>query len=150
MRVSDDRPPIQDVHGGQGTQAKKGAQGAAAPFESVLQEKGRADSREALNRLLERIAEQGERIARRRDINDVKKYRELVSDFLEEALRSTYQADRDRSFDGRGRIREYSTVKKINGELESLARNVLDEQRGNLEILQQLGTIRGLLIDLLV
>lgn len=150
MRVSEDRPPIQDIQGGQGTQVKRGAQGAAAPFESILQEKGRADSRETLNRLLERIAEQGERIARRRDINDVRKYRELVSDFLEEAMRSTYQADRDRSFDGRGRLREYSTVRRINGELESLARNVLDEQRGNLEILEQLGTIRGLLVDLLV
>ena len=150
MRVSDDRPPIKDIQGGQGAQAKKGAQGPAAPFESFLQEKGRADSRETLNRLLERVTEQGERIARRRDINDVRKYRELVSDFLEEAMRSAYQADRDRSFDGRGRLREYSTVKKINGELESLARNVLDEQRGNLEILEQLGTIRGLLIDLLV
>lgn len=150
MRVSDERPPIKDIQGGQGTLAKRGAQGAVAPFESVLQEKGRADSKDALNRLLERITEQGELIARRRDINDVKKYREMVADFLDEAMRSTYQSDRDRSFDSRGRLREYSTVRKINGELESLARNVLDEQRGNLEILEQLGTIRGLLIDLLV
>ena len=150
MRVSDDRPPVQELPGGQGAQSKRGAQGAAAPFESLLQEKGEAQSKATLNSLLEKITEMGERIARRRDINDVKKYRQMVSEFLDEAMRSTYQAERDRSFDGRGRLREYSTVKRINTELEALTRNVLDDQRGNLEILGQLGTIRGLLVDLLV
>ncbi len=150
MRVSDDRPPVQELQGGQNAQAKRGTQSAAAPFESFLKETGQAESRATLNGLLERITELGERIAHRRDINDVKKYRQLVSDFLDEAMRSTYQADRDRSFDGRGRLREYSTVKKINAELEELTGAVLDDQRGNLEILQQLGTIRGLLVDLLV
>ncbi len=150
MKVSDDRPPVQELQSGQSLQAKRGARGAAAPFESVLRETGQAESRATLNSLLERITEQGERIANRRDINDVKKYRQLVSEFLDEAMRSTYQADRDRSFDGRGRLREYSTVKKINAELEELTGTVLDDQRSNLDILNQLGTIRGLLVDLLV
>lgn len=150
MRITDDRPALQDVQAGQALQHKKGAQEMAAPFEGLLQDKGRADAKEALDRLLGQIAEYGGRIAARRDICDVKRYRELVADFLDEAMRSTYRADRDRSFDGRGRFREYSTVKKINEELESLARNVLDGQKQNLDILSQLGTIRGLLIDLLV
>lgn len=150
MRVTDDRKPIQDVAHGQGIQGKKGTAGSAAPFEVLLHEKGQADSKAYLNNLLQRITEQGELIARRREINDVRKYRGLVADFLDEAMRSTYSADREGAFDARGRFKEYSTVKKINAELEDLTRRVLADQQDNLGILEQLGSIRGLLIDLMI
>lgn len=150
MRVREDRAPLQDVVHGQGIQTKRGAQGSAAPFEALLQEKTQADSHAVLSRLLEQITEQGELIARRREINDVRKYRSLVSDFLDEAMRSTYRTDREGSFDSRGRFKEYSVVRKINEELESLTQQTLDDQKDNLTILDQLGTIRGLLIDLMI
>lgn len=150
MRIAEDRPRQVDGAHAQGIQGRKGARETNAPFDSLLRDRGQADSRAALNRLLEQITEQGEVIARRRDIYEVRKYREMVADFLEEAMRSAYQANRERSFDSRGRMREYSTVQKINGELEHLARDVLDEQKDNLAILQDLGTIKGLLLDLLV
>lgn len=150
MRVKEDRGPIQDVVQGQGIIGRKGAVRDAAPFDGFLREKSAADAKETLNKLLERINEQGELIARRRDINDVKKYRELVSGFLDEAMQSTYEKSREGAFDTRGRYKEYSVVKKINEGLENLTRQVLGEQKDNLAILEQLGTIRGLLIDLMI
>jgi uncharacterized protein len=150
MKVTDDRKPIQDVAHGLGTANRRGVAGGAAPFGALLQEKGRADAKDTLNRLLERINEQGEIIAKRRDISDVRKYRELISDFLGEALQSSYRTDKEGSFDARGRFKEYAVVKKINAEVETLTRQVLDDQSDNLAILGQLGTIRGLLVDLLV
>jgi multidrug efflux system membrane fusion protein len=83
-------------------------------------------------------------------LGDIKKYRELVSDFLDEAMRAAYQTDRDGSFDARGRYKQYSIVKRINEEVEKLTSQALSDQRDNLEILGQLGTIRGLLIDLMI
>jgi uncharacterized protein len=150
MKVTDERLPIQDVAQNQAMQNRKGATQNAAPFGRFLQEKSRDDTRATLNRMLERITEQGEIIAKRKDINDVKKYRGLVSEFLGEAMSSAYEADKESSFDARGRFKEYSVVKKINTELEKLTKQVLEEQKDNLAILEQLGTIRGLLIDLLV
>jgi uncharacterized protein len=150
MKVTDDRSPIQDVAHGQGIQGRRGAAEGAAPFDKLFHEKSQADSRETLNKLLERITEQGELIARRRDINDVKKYRELVTKFLDEATHSAYQSEKDGAFDSRGRFKEYSVVRKVNAEVENLTRQVLDDQKENLKILEQLGTIRGLLIDLMI
>lgn len=150
MRVKEDMSPIQDMTPGQGLAARKGAVRDAAPFDGFLKEKAASDAKETLNNLLGRITEQGDLIARRRDISDVKKYRELVSGFLEEAMRSTYEKDKEGSFDARGRYKEYSIVKKVNEGLENLTRQVLSEQQDNLAILDQLGTIRGLLIDLMI
>jgi uncharacterized protein YaaR (DUF327 family) len=150
MKVTDERSSIQDVTQNQATQNRKGATQGAAPFDRILQEKSRADNHATLTRMLERITEQGELIAKRRDLSDVRKYRELVSGFLEEAMSSTYEADKQGSFDPRGRYKEYSIVKKVNIELEKLTKQVLEEQKDNLAILEQLGTIRGLLIDLMV
>jgi uncharacterized protein YaaR (DUF327 family) len=147
----DKNKPVQDVLQVQGVQSRKGAAEGAAPFGQMLrEERGRADSRAVLNKLLEQITEQGGMIARRRDMGDIKKYRELVSDFLEEAMRSAYQTDKESSFDAKGRYKEYSIVRKINGEVEKLAQQALEDQRDNLAILGQLGTIRGLLIDLMI
>lgn len=150
MKVTDERQSIQDVTPGQAAQNKRGATQSAAPFDALMRQTSREESNSTLNRLLERITEQGELIAKRKDINDVRKYRELVAGFLEEAMISTYESDKQGSFDPRGRYKEYSIVKKVNVELEKLTRQVLDEQKDNLAILEQLGTIRGLLIDLLV
>lgn len=150
MKVTDDRSPIQDISHGQGIANKRGAAEGAAPFGVLMQEKGLENSKDTLNRLLERINAQGELIAQRRDISDVRKYRELVSDFMEEATRSAYRTDKEGSFDSKGRFKEYAVVKKINAEVETLTRQVLDDQKDNLAILDQLGTIRGLLVDLMV
>lgn len=125
-----------------------GSSGAA--FGSAMSDAGRADSHETLNRLLGQIEDVGSAISKRRDLGDVRKYRELVASFLDEALHGAFHTDRDGFFDGRGRMREYALVKRVNTELETLTRNVLDAQKENLDILAQLGTIRGLLVDLMV
>jgi uncharacterized protein YaaR (DUF327 family) len=68
MKVREDRLPIQDVTHGQALLGKRGAAEGAAPFESMLQERSQANTKETLNKLLERINEQGEIISRRKDI----------------------------------------------------------------------------------
>jgi uncharacterized protein YaaR (DUF327 family) len=125
-------------------------EGSSAFGQVLKDESGRADSRAMLKKMLNEITEQGEMITRRKDINDIKKYRQLVSDFLDEAMRSSYRTDREGSFDARGRYKQYSVVKKINEEVEKLASEALSDQRDNLAILGQLGTIRGLLVDLMI
>jgi uncharacterized protein YaaR (DUF327 family) len=151
LRIDKSKSVGDVTQGPQGvTHRRAPAEGAAAFGQVLRDEQGRADSHAVLQKLLDQITEQGEMIARRKDINDIKKYRQLVSDFLDEAMRSAYRTDREGSFDSRGRYKEYSIVKKINDEVEKLASRALSDQRDNLEILGQLGTIRGLLIDLMI
>jgi uncharacterized protein YaaR (DUF327 family) len=150
MKVNDDRPVIMDLTQAQAAHSKKGTAEAASSFRQVLMD-GTADANGKLLRdLLEKIGEQGERVAARTDIAELKKYRQMVTDFLHEALRCTYEAEKNSQFDAKGHYKEYAVVKKVDAELEKLTQQVLSEQRDNLGVLEQLGIIRGLLVDLLV
>ena len=150
MKVNDDRPAIKELSPGQTTHGRKGSQEVSAPFRQMLQESSTASKGDVLRELLDRITKQGELVASRTDIGELKKYRQMVKDFLHEAMNSTYATDKESLFDAKGRFKEYSVVKKVDVELEKLTQKVLSEQKDNLAVLEQLGIIRGLLVDLLI
>ena len=150
MKVTDDRPLIAELAQPASGVARKAPAQSGAHFQDALQASAVATSREKLQELLQKVTDQGEALAGRMDIVELRKYRQLVSDFLGEAMSETYAGEKDSSFDARGRFKEYSTVRKVNAELEKLTARVLNDQKDNLAILEQLGVIRGLLVDMLI
>ena len=50
--------------------------------------------------------------------------------------------------DRRGRHRIYSTVKKINKNLEELTQEILKSEKDHLKILAKIEDIRGLILDI--
>lgn len=150
MKVTDDRPLIAELTQPAAGVARKAPAQAGTQFQDALQASAVATSREKLQELLQKVTDQGEALAGRMDIVELRKYRQLVSDFLGEAMNETYAGDKDSGFDARGRFKEYSVVRKVNAELEKLTARVLNDQKDNLAILEQLGVIRGLLVDMLI
>lgn len=150
MKVTDDRPLIAELTQTASGVARKSPAPTSAQFQDALQASTAATGRERLQELLQKVTDQGEALAGRMDIVELRKYRQLVSDFLGEAMNETYTGDKQSSFDARGRYKEYSTVRKVNAELEKLTARVLNDQKDNLAILEQLGVIRGLLVDMLI
>ena len=150
MKVSDDRPMIQELVQPPLGAARRVPAPVGGQFQEALQASAAATGRERLQQLLQKVQEQGESLAGRMDVAELRKYRQLVSDFLNEAMNETYSGEKQSSFDARGRFKEYSVVRKVNAELEKLTAQVLNDQRDNLAILEQLGVIRGLLIDMLI
>ncbi len=150
MKVTDDRPKIPDLAQSPPGVARRSSADAPSPFRDALQTSARAQSEDRLQAMLQKVNDQGELLASRMDVSELKKYRQMVADFLNEAMNSTYASDRDSLFDARGRFKEYSVVRKVNTELEKLTSTVLSDQKDNLDILAQLGVIRGLLVDMLI
>ena len=62
---------------------------------------GEAQLQERLNSLLEQITNQGERIAQHMDIRDMKRYRGLVKDFLNEVVNRSHKFSRENFLDRR-------------------------------------------------
>ena len=60
------------------------------------------------------ITTQGERIARHMDIRDLKRYRGLVKEFLNEVVYRSHNFSRENFLDRRGRHRVYGIIRKIN------------------------------------
>lgn len=107
-----------------------------------------AELNSRLNQLMTQITEQGERIAKHTDIADMKRYRELVKDFMNEVVNRSHEFSRKNFLDRRGRHRVYGIVKLVDKNLDDLATELLKDEKDNLTILSKVGEIRGLLIDI--
>lgn len=107
-----------------------------------------AQLQERLNTMLEQITNQGERIAQHMDIRDMKKYRGLVKDFLNEVVNRSHKFSRENFLDRRGRHRVYGIIRLIDENLDELASELVKDEQDHLAILGKIGEIQGLLLDI--
>ena len=96
------------------------------------------------------ITSQGERIARHMDIRDLRRYRGLIKDFLNEVVYRSHKFSRDNFLDRRGRHRVYGIIRKIDETLDALAEALMADEQDHLAILQRIGEIEGLLLDIFI
>ena len=77
-----------------------------------------------------------------------KRYKQLVKRFLEETVRRGVSMKETRGWDRRGRGKRYKLIDEIDSALLSMADELLDTEEGKISLLQQVGEIRGMLINL--
>lgn len=109
---------------------------------------GEAELQQRLNSLLDQITNQGERIAQHMDIRDMKKYRGLVKDFLNEVVNRSHKFSRENFLDRRGRHRVYGIIRLVDTNLDELAGELVKDEKDHLAILDKIGEIQGLLLDI--
>ena len=107
-----------------------------------------ADLQARLNTLMEDITMQGDKLAKKRDIRDMKKYRGLIKDFMNEVINRSHQFSRENFLDRRGRHRVYGIIRMVDQTLDELAQELVKDEKDNLAILAKIGEIRGLLLDI--
>ena len=107
-----------------------------------------AELQEKLNGLMNDITAQGEKLSEHMDIRDMKKYRELVKDFMNEVVNRSHKFSRENFLDRRGRHRVYGIVKLVDKNLDDLASELVKDEKDHLAILSKVGEIRGLLLDI--
>jgi len=94
------------------------------------------------------ITVQGERLARHMDIRDLKRYRGLIKEFLNEVVYRSHKFSRENFLDRRGRHRVYGIIRKIDETLDQLAEELMLDEKDHLAILSRIGEIEGLLLDI--
>ena len=107
-----------------------------------------AELQTRLQLLLEEITMQGEKLAKRRDVKDMKHYRGLIKDFLNEVVPHSHSFSRENFLDRRGRHRVYGIIRLVDENLDQLAQELMKDEKDNLAILNKIGEIRGLLLDI--
>lgn len=101
-----------------------------------------------LTSLMEEITMQGDRIAKKKDIKDMRKYRTLIKDFMNEIVSRSHSFSRENFLDRKGRHRVYGIIRLVDETLDELAQELMKEQKDNITILQKIGDIRGLILDI--
>ncbi|MBD5444381.1 MAG: YaaR family protein [Lachnospiraceae bacterium] len=106
------------------------------------------DLQNALTHMMEEITRQGDKLAKHRDIKDMKRYRALIKDFMNEIVNRSHSFARENFLDRKGRHRVYGIIRLIDKNLDELAQELVKDEQDNLAILNKIGEIRGLLLDI--
>lgn len=101
-----------------------------------------------IDSLMMDITSQGERISRHMDIRDLRRYRGLIKEFLNEVVYRSHKFSRENFLDRRGRHRVYGIIRKIDENLDALAEALVADEQDHLAILSRIGEIEGLLLDI--
>ena len=102
-----------------------------------------------LGALMEEITMQGDKLAKKRDIRDMRKYRGLIKEFMNEIISRSHSFSRENFLDRRGRHRVYGIIRLVDENLDELAQELMKDEQDHLAILSKIGEIRGLLLDIL-
>ncbi|MGN0506400.1 MAG: YaaR family protein [Lachnospiraceae bacterium] len=131
-------------------EVKQQAQAADGSFEfkliSCIEE---TELQERLAVLIEDITNEGKKIAKHMDVRDMKYYRALIQEFMNEIVSRSHKFNRENFLDRRGRHRVYGMIKLVDENLDQLAAELLKEEKDHLFILSKIDEIRGLLLDIL-
>ncbi len=119
-------------------------------FSATLKKMEFQNYEERIRVLADKIQSQGKKLEKKADIRDLKVYKQLISEFLDEAVSHSHSFTKKSFLDRRGRHRVYAIIKKINDELIELTNEVIKSEQDNLSILKKLDDIRGLILDLLL
>ena len=101
-----------------------------------------------LTAMMEEITRQGDRISKKMDIRDMRKYRTLIKSFMNEVVTRSHKFSRENFLDRRGRHRVYGIIKQVDDTLDELARELVKDEKDHIAILNMIGEIRGLLLDI--
>ena len=111
---------------------------------------GEEQLQERLTLLMEDITMQGNKISKKMDIRDMKIYRALIKEFMNEVVNRSHKFSRENFLDRRGRHRVYGIIRRVDETLDQLAEELVKEEKDHLSILSRIGEIRGLLLDILM
>ena len=101
-----------------------------------------------MTKMMQDIEDQGKILSTSQTVEDLKKYKKLVKEFLDDAVNNGLKLEEQRGFNRRGRTKVYKIVKEVDSKLIDLTNAVLDKEKNGLNILNMVGEIKGLIINM--
>jgi uncharacterized protein len=117
-------------------------------FGTYVQKQGEKMQAVQLQQLMKEIEGQGERLARAQNFRDLAKFKQLVKKFVQEAVNYGMNMKQSNSWDMHGFQQTHRTVEKIDEQLVELTDQVMKKESNTIDILDKIGEVKGLLINL--
>lgn len=119
-------------------------------FSRHMMDFSQAQYQKYIEDLKHRIFAQGETIKKKADVSEFMQYRRLIAELLEVAAGNAYACTKTSTFDAKGRRNVFVLIKKVNARLDEMAQEILSAQSDNINLLDMVDDIRGLLLDILL
>ena len=117
-------------------------------FGDLVVKQGSKMQTEQLTRLLGDISTAGDRVAKNRTLRELARFKRLVKRFMEEAVQYGLEGKQSHTWNRFGEGRRLKIVETIDEHLVQLAEDILNEERETIDLLDKIGEIKGLLINL--
>nr|WP_090886628.1 YaaR family protein [Evansella caseinilytica] len=132
----------------QRTDQKKTGTEVKTSFQEIMQRGRDNQAYERLGALLEKIEDQGKVLADSRTVDELRKYKQYVKEFMDDAVNLGLSLEERKGFNRRGRTKVYKIVREVDRKLLDLTDAVLKQEKNGLEILNMVGEIKGLLVNI--
>ncbi|PKG22454.1 YaaR family protein [Niallia nealsonii] len=103
---------------------------------------------EQFSSLMKHIDDTGNRLNKSQNLRDLAKFKSLVKQFVKEAVDYGLQLKKDQSWDQFGQGKDLNIVTVIDEKLISLTEEVMNKESSHLNLLNKIGEIKGMLINL--
>ena len=117
-------------------------------FLEILEVKEDDKARKMLEEALDQIEEKGKGLSDRRTVEALQDYKKMVRNFIKEAVEYGLKVEEKRGFSRGGRGRSLRTVANIDARLIELTEAILSQEKKHINILDKVGEIQGLLVNL--
>jgi uncharacterized protein len=144
MKIGQDIRPILETKQNDGKAGKK----TSLSFGEAVSKQSEKLQSEQLTRLLGDIETQGKRLLQSQTVRDLQLYKTLVQRFVKEAVNFGMQLKQNKSWNEQGRSRTLKLVKEIDEQLIQITEAVLSQEKDSITLLDKIGEIKGLLVNL--
>ncbi|WP_431028566.1 YaaR family protein [Lysinibacillus sp. LZ02] len=120
----------------------------SARFGDMVVKQGSKMQTEQLTRLLGDISAAGDRVARSRNLRELTRFKMLIKRFLQEAVDYGLEMKQSHTWNRFGEGRRLKIVETVDEHLVELAQDILNEEKETIDLLDKIGEIKGLLINL--
>jgi uncharacterized protein YaaR (DUF327 family) len=120
----------------------------SAKFGQMITKHEQRMQTDTVTRLLGDISSAGDRLARSRNLRDMAKYKMLIRKFLQEAVDFGMGLKQSHTWNRFGEGRKLKIVETIDEKLIELAEEILNHEKSSIDLLDKIGEIKGLLINL--
>ena len=117
-------------------------------FGDMVVKQGTKMQTEQLTRLLGDISSAGDRVARNRTLRELTRFKMLVKRFLQETVEHGLEMKQSHTWNRFGEGRRLKVVETIDERLVELAQDILNEEKETIDLLDKIGEIKGLLVNL--
>ncbi|WP_251554547.1 YaaR family protein [Neobacillus muris] len=120
----------------------------SASFQGIMKSYSKELTQDRLTQLLQDIDQQGQNLSENPTFHQLKKYKDLVKQFMGEVSKQGTGLYQTETWNYMGGHQSLKTVRVLDQKLIELTSHVLSEQSSGLSILERIGEIKGLLINL--
>lgn len=117
-------------------------------FPEMVSLQGMKLQEEQLAKLMAELTAAGERLGKTRSFQDLAKYKQLIKNFVREAVEFGMNLKQSHSWNRFSEGRTLQIVETIDEKLIELTNDILEEEKQSIRILDKIGEIKGLLIHL--